>query len=68
MHACRAYAYSTPTLVDLDHDGKREILIGTSVGLVYALDHTGSVLKGWPVQMGDVQARTALILLVLVVC
>ena len=53
MH--RAYAYSTPTLVDLDHDGKLEILIGTSVGLVYALDHTGKVLQGWPVQMGEVQ-------------
>jgi outer membrane protein assembly factor BamB len=55
----RAYVYSTPTVVDLDHDGKMEILVGTSVGFVYALDHKGSPLPGWPIQMGEVQAQVA---------
>lgn len=34
--------------------------MGTSVGLVYALSHNGSVLPGWPVQMGEVQARSSM--------
>jgi hypothetical protein len=34
-----AHMFSSPTLVDLDVDGKMEIIVGTSVGFVYALDH-----------------------------
>lgn len=34
-----AHMFSSPTLVDLDGDGKMEIIVGTSVGFVYVLDH-----------------------------
>jgi hypothetical protein len=36
--------FSSPTLVDLDADGKMEIIVGTSVGFVYVLDHKVGVL------------------------
>jgi outer membrane protein assembly factor BamB len=51
--------YSSPTIVDLDHDGKLEIIIGTSVGFLYVLDHLGHLRPGWPKQMGDIQAQVA---------
>ncbi len=34
----QAYAYSSPTLVDLNGDGKLEIVVGTSMGFLYVLD------------------------------
>ena len=37
----RAYIYSSPTVVDLDGDGYLDILVGTSFGLFYAMDHHG---------------------------
>ncbi|KAI8534763.1 hypothetical protein RHMOL_Rhmol10G0122100 [Rhododendron molle] len=40
----RAYAYSSPTVVDLDGDGNLDILVGTCYGLFYVLDHKGA----WP--------------------
>jgi outer membrane protein assembly factor BamB len=56
---CRAYVYSSPTVADLDHDGKLEVIIGTSVGFLYVLDHFGQLKPGWPRQMGDIQAQVA---------
>lgn len=56
---CRAYVYSSPTLADLDHDGKLETIAATSVGFIYVLDSAGKPLPGWPVQMGEVQAQVA---------
>jgi hypothetical protein len=38
----RAYVYSSPTVVDLDGDGYLDILVGTSYGLFYVLDHHGN--------------------------
>lgn len=38
----RAYVYSSPTVVDLDGDGTLDILVGTSYGLFYILDHHGN--------------------------
>lgn len=35
----RAYIYSAPTLVDLNRDGKMEIIVGTSM-----VDHLSSTL------------------------
>ena len=55
----RAYAYSAPTVVDLDRDGKMEIALGTSVGFLYVLRHDGSTARGWPKQMGEIQAQVA---------
>ncbi len=39
-----AHAYSSPTVVDLDGDGNLDILVGTSFGLFYVIDHRGKFL------------------------
>ncbi len=36
-------------LMDLNGDGRREILVGTSDGLIHAIDADGAPLPGWPV-------------------
>jgi hypothetical protein len=33
--------YSSPTVVDIDSDGKLEIIVGTGVGFIHLLDHQG---------------------------
>ena len=38
---------SSPAIADLNRDGSREIVFGTSAGRVYAL-RNGAVLPGWP--------------------
>eukprot|EP00892_Ulva_mutabilis_P001015 jgi/Ulvmu1/10914/UM007_0091.1 len=55
----RAYVYSAPTLADLNHDGKLEVIAATSVGFIYVLDSAGKLVPGWPVQMGEVQTQVA---------
>ncbi|DBA92804.1 TPA: hypothetical protein ACH3X1_002991 [Trebouxia sp. C0004] len=55
----RAYMYSAPTLVDLNRDGKMEIVVGTSMGFLYVLDCEGRSMAGWPLQMGEIQAQVA---------
>ncbi|KAJ8634501.1 hypothetical protein MRB53_008768 [Persea americana] len=51
----RAYIYSSPTVVDLDGDGYLDILVGTSFGLFYVLDHHGKVREKFPLEMADIQ-------------
>jgi hypothetical protein len=36
----KALIHSSPTIADLDGDGRSEIIIGTSLGLLYVLDGT----------------------------
>ncbi|XP_074271530.1 protein DEFECTIVE IN EXINE FORMATION 1 [Silene latifolia] len=51
----RAYIYSTPTVADLDNDGNLDILVGTSFGLFYVLDHHGKVREKFPLEMAEIQ-------------
>jgi hypothetical protein len=55
----RAFVYNSPVLADLDGDGKLEILLGTSVGFIYVVNSDGKVRKGFPLQMGEIQASIA---------
>ncbi|EFN59749.1 hypothetical protein CHLNCDRAFT_133372 [Chlorella variabilis] len=56
----KAYAYSAPTLADIDNNGKMEIIMGTSMGFLYVLDCYGVTRPGFPLQMGDIQAQVAM--------
>ncbi|KAG9453874.1 hypothetical protein H6P81_006778 [Aristolochia fimbriata] len=52
----RAYIYSSPTVADLDGDGYLDILVGTSYGLFYVLDHHGKVRENFPLEMAEIQS------------
>lgn len=51
----RAYIYSSTSVVDLDGDGYLDILVGTSFGLFYVLDHHGNIREGFPLEMAEIQ-------------
>eukprot|EP00250_Pteridium_aquilinum_P004014 c14266_g1_i1 orf=272-2908(+) len=53
----RAYVYSSPTVVDLDNDGFLDIIVGTSFGYCYALDHRGEFREHFPLLMGEIQGH-----------
>ena len=39
---------ATPAIGDLNGDGRNDIVVSTWPGTVYAVDHNGKVLPGWP--------------------
>jgi hypothetical protein len=43
-----AFHYQTPTVVDIDSDGRDEIILGTRSATMYALNEDGSSVPGWP--------------------
>ena len=46
-----AFALSSPTVADIDGDGSMEVLMGTSMGIVYVFDARNLYKKdNWPVQ------------------
>ncbi|KAL0719806.1 hypothetical protein Bca4012_069130 [Brassica carinata] len=51
----RAYIYSSPTVVDLDGNGYLDILVGTSFGLFFAMDHRGNIREKFPLEMAEIQ-------------
>lgn len=53
----RAYIYSSPTVVDLDNDGFLDIIVGTSFGYCYVLDHRGENREHFPLLMGEIQGQ-----------
>ena len=56
----KALIYASPTVVDLDGDGRSEVLIGTSLGLLYVLDgETGFPRRHFPMQFHEIQAQIA---------
>ena len=48
------FIYSSPTLLDVDGDGKLEILIGTGTGNVYLLDSKRNLMPGFPIQVDPI--------------
>lgn len=56
----KALIYGSPTVVDLDGDGNSEVIIGTSLGLLYVLDgDTGFTKRFFPMQFHEIQAQVA---------
>ncbi|XP_063426798.1 uncharacterized protein LOC134710372 [Mytilus trossulus] len=53
-----AYNLFTPTVVDIQGDfSPLEIVLGTSAGNLYMLDHTGQVKDGWPKSSGSIHGQ-----------
>jgi len=55
----RAYIYSSPTVADLNGDGKMEVILGTSLGFIYAIQHDGKVMPNFPITMAELQGQVA---------
>lgn len=56
----KALIYSTPTVADIDGDGRSEIIFGTSLGLLYVLDgESGFVRRYFPMQFHEIQSQVA---------
>lgn len=50
--------YSSPTLYDVNGDGRLEVAISARDGNVYLLRHDGSHVEGWPVSTGLVSVSS----------
>lgn len=52
MSEMGAFALSSPTIADVDGDGNLEVLVGTSMGLLYLLEARNLYKRDkWPIQM-----------------
>ena len=52
------YILFTPTVIDLDLDGgPLEIIIGTSAGRLYVMEHNGRIRKGFPVVIATIHGQ-----------
>lgn len=56
----KAYIYGAPTVADLDGDGRSEVIVGTSLGLLYVLDgESGYTKRHFPMQFNQIEAQVA---------
>jgi len=56
----QAMIYASPTVADLDGDGRNEVVVGTSLGLLYLLDgESGFTKRFFPLQFHSIQAQVA---------
>jgi hypothetical protein len=47
-----AFALSSPAVADIDGNGEMEVLVGTSMGILYCMDARNLFKKdGWPIQL-----------------
>lgn len=54
-------AYGSPTLADVDGNGRLDIALGTYGGGVHVVDGiSGTALPGWPKHMGRIEAQIAI--------
>ena len=54
----KAMIYGSPTVADLDANGQLEVIVGTSLGLLYVLDgQTGFVWRYFPMQFHQIQSQ-----------
>jgi hypothetical protein len=55
-----ALIYGSPTVADIDGDGRKEVIIGTSLGLLYVLDgDSGFTRRFFPMQFHQIQSQIA---------
>ena len=52
------YNYATPAVGDIDADGLLEVLaVGMTGQAIYAFQHGGEAIEGWPLDFGDVYSQ-----------
>jgi hypothetical protein len=52
--------YASPTIADLDGDKRMEVIVGTSLGMLYVIDgESGFVRHNFPLQFHSIQSQVA---------
>jgi len=52
----------SPVIVDLDRDGQKEIIVSSSAGKLYAFNHRGGCVTGFPLDIGVGSYSTPLVM------